>query len=59
MLHLRRTNHEKENEIKCKKEEVKRKEAEVEEMEERIQRGEEEVEEETSCCIYNINELKK
>lgn len=59
IAHLKRTNGEKADEVKCKRDEVKRKTRELEDEEDRLIRGEEEVEDETSCTHYCINELKK
>jgi hypothetical protein len=47
------------HENNCKKDEIKRKEDELFELEERLRRNEEEIEDDTSCTIYSVNELKK
>lgn len=59
ILHLRRTNCEKEDEVRCKRDEVERKEKQLEDEDDRLRRSEEELDDETSCTTYCINELKK
>jgi len=57
--HLKRVTAEKEDELRCLRDEIKRKQAQIEEDEERLTREEEESEDETACTRYVISELKK
>ena len=59
ILHLKRANLEKEDELRCLRDEVQRKDRQLEDEDDRLRRAEDEIEEETSCAQYVISEMKK
>ena len=59
VTHLKRTTGEKEDELRCLRDEIKRKQTQIEDDEERITRDEDEIEDETACTRYVISELRK